>query len=129
MKFRLNSFTNTLPTEDNLKLWGKNFSDKCHLCKNRENTMHCLNGCRIALEQKKFTRRHNNIINYIVNSVDENKFKVYSDLPGYQTSNGGSLPPSMMVTTLKPDIVIVDEINKKTVIYELTVQFERNIDK
>ena len=34
MKFTLNSFTNTLPTRDNLKLWGKNFSDKCHLCKN-----------------------------------------------------------------------------------------------
>ena len=35
----------------------------------------------------------------------------------------------MTVTTLKPDIVIVDENNKKAVIYELTVPFERNIDK
>ena len=55
--------------------------------------------------------------------------RVYSDLPGYQTSNGGSIPPYMTVTTLKPDIVIVDENNKKAVIYELTVPFERNIDK
>ena len=57
------------------------------------------------------------------------RFKVYSDLPGYQTSNGGSLPPSMTVTTLKPDIVIVDEHDKKAAIYELTVPFERNIAK
>ena len=62
-----------------------------------------------------------------MNSVDKTRFTVYSDLPGYQTSNGGSLPPSMTVTTLKPDIVIVDEKNKKAVIYELTVPFERNI--
>ena len=129
MKFLLNSFTNTLPTGDNLKLWGKNFSDKCHLCKNRESTVHCLNGCKVALEQQRYTWRHNNIVNYIVNSVDSTKLKVYSDLPGYQTSNGGSLPPSMTVTTLKPDIVIVDEHNKKAVIYELTVPFEKNIDK
>ena len=33
----------------------------------------------------------------------------------------------MTVTTRKPDIVIVDEKNKKAVIYELTVPFERNI--
>ena len=129
MKFLLNSFTNTLPTGDNLKLWGKNFSDKCHLCKNRESTLHCLNGCKVALEQQRFTWRHNNIVNYIVNSVDITRFKVLSDLPGFQTSNGGSLPPSMTVTTLKPDIVILDEKNKKAVIYELTVPFERNIDR
>ena len=91
--------------------------------------MHCLNGCRVALEQNRFTWRHNNIVNYIVNSVDDTKFKVYSDLPGYQTSNGGSIPPSMTVTTLKPDIVIVDDKNKKAVTYKLTVLFERNIDK
>ena len=33
----------------------------------------------------------------------------------------------MIVTTLKPDIVIIDENKKKAVIYELTVPFENNI--
>ena len=59
--------------------------------------------------------------------MEKSKFKVYSDIPGYQTSNGGSLPPSLTVSSLKPDIVIVDEVNKKVVIYELTVPFEKNI--
>ena len=33
------------------------------------------------------------------------------------------------MTNLKPDIVILDEKNKKAVIYELTVPFETNIHK
>ena len=49
MKFLLNSFTHTLPTQNNLKLWGKTFSYKCHLCKNRDCTTYCLNGCRVSL--------------------------------------------------------------------------------
>ena len=49
MKFLLNSLTQTLPTRDNLKLWGKAFSNECHLCKNRDSTTHRLNGCRVAL--------------------------------------------------------------------------------
>ena len=129
MKFLLNSFINTLPTQDNLRLWGKKISDKCHLCKNRDSTLHCLNGCKIALDQGRYTWRHDNILRYIVNSVEKSSFKVYSDIPGYQTSNGRSLPPSLTVTPLKPDIVLVDEVNKKVMIYELTVPFEKNIHK
>ena len=129
MKFLLNSLTNTLPTQDNLKLWGKTFSDKCHLCKNRDSTMHCLNGCKVSLNQGRFTWRHNNIVNYIVQSVNTSKYKVYSDLPGHGTSNGGSLPPSMVVTNLKPDIVIIDENKKEAKIFELTCPMEHNINR
>ena len=62
-----------------------------------------------------------------MNSVDKSRFTVHSDIPGYQTSSGGSLPPSLTVSTLKPDIVIIDETAKKVMIYELTVPFENNI--
>ena len=129
MKFLLNSFIYTLPTQDNLKLWGKNFSDKCHLCKNRDSTLQCLNGCNIALDQGRYTWRYDNILRYIVNSVEKSSFKVYNYIPGYETSNLGSLPPSLTVTPLKPDIVLVDEVNKKVMIYELTEPFEKNIHK
>ena len=105
----------------------KSFSDKCHLCKNRDSTLHCLNGCKVALNQGRYTWRHNNILQYIVNCVDTSRFSVYSDLPGYQTSNGGSLLPSLIVTTLKPDVVIVDNVKKEVVIYELTSPFQKNI--
>ena len=52
--------------------------------------------------------------------MDKSRFSVFSDLPGYQTANGGSLPPSLTVTTLKPDVVIGDNVKKEVVIYELT---------
>ena len=129
MKFLLNSFTHTLPTQYNLKLWGKTFSYKCHLCKNRDSTTHCLNGCRVPLNQGRFTWRHNNIVNYIVQSVDTSQYKAHSDLPGHETSNGGSLPPSMVVTNLKPDIVIIDDKKKEAELFELTCPVEHNIHK
>ena len=40
MKFCLNAATNTLPTGDNLFMWGKSSTDKCKLCKERETTCH-----------------------------------------------------------------------------------------
>ena len=129
MKFLINSLINTLPTQDNLKLWGKTFSDKCHLCKNRDSTKHCLSACKIALEQGRYTWRHNNVVNYIVTNLDSSKYRIHSDLPGYQASNGGSLPPSILVTPLKPDIVIIEENTKKAFIYELTVPYESNIER
>ena len=94
---------------NNLKMWNKSVTDQCHLCKNRDSTLHTLIGCKAALDQGRFTYIHDSIINYIVSQVDKNLYKVYCDLEGNMTSNGGTVPPSMAVTTLKPDIVIVDE--------------------
>ena len=65
-KFLLNSTIHTLPTMNNLKLWNKTVSDQCLLCKNRDSTLHTLNGCKIMLDQGRYTYRHDNILNYIV---------------------------------------------------------------
>ena len=54
MKFLLNSFIHTLPTQNNLKLWNKTLSDKCHLCSNRDSTLHCLSGCSVSLTQGRY---------------------------------------------------------------------------
>ena len=81
------------------------------------------------MNQHRYTWRHNNVINYIVENIDTKRFSVYSDIEGYQTSNGGSMPLSLTVISLKPDIVILDTVNKKANILELTVHFEHNIEK
>ena len=112
---------------NNLKLWNKSVSDQCLLCKNRDSTLHTLNGCKTALDQGRYTYRHDNILNFIVSRIDKNLYKVYSDIHGYQTTNGGTIPANMTVTELKPDIVIVNEKDKKVDIFELTVPFEGNI--
>ena len=62
-------------------------------------------------------------------NVDKSKFKVYSDLPGWEAPGGGTIPSQLCVTRLKPDIVIVDEVKKILHIFELTVPLTVNIDQ
>ena len=88
-----------------------------------------MNCCSVMLNTGRYTWRHNNIINYIVTNVDSSKFKVYSDLPGWEAPGGGSIPSDLCLTRLKPDIVIVDEKKKTLHIYELTVPLTMNIDQ
>jgi hypothetical protein len=127
MQFLLNSLIHTLPTQNNLKLWNKTFSDSCKICKNRDSTLHCLNGCKTMLDQGRYTWRHDNIVRYITDNIDKEKYTMYSDIDGSQTENGGTIPSRLTVTPLKPDIVILDE--KSINIFELTVPFETNINK
>ena len=53
-------------------------------------------------------------------SLDNDKYTVYSDLPGY-TVGAGSIPPELCITVEKPDIVIQDKINKFIHLFELSV--------
>ena len=84
LKFLLNSCIDTLPTAVNLVRWKKSSSDKCKLCKGRQTTAHCLNICKVGLETNRWTWRHNNIVNYVVNNLDKDKFSIFSDIPGHE---------------------------------------------
>ena len=84
----------------------------CVLCKCRDSTLHTLNGCKTGLDQGRWTWRHNNIVEYIADSVDKTKYTVYSDIDEYQGANGTTIPVSMTITNLKPDIVIMNEMEK-----------------
>ena len=79
------------------------------------------------LDTHRYTWRHNNLVNYIVTNVDK-KFTVYSDLPGMEAPGGGTIPPALCVTKMKPDIVIMDDHMKALHIFELTMPLTRNID-
>ena len=129
MKFILNACINTLPTQDNLKLWNKSTCDKCALCGNRDSTLHTLSGCKVALEQGRYTWRHDNIIKYIADSVDTVKYSVYADIEGYRNTTGGTLDPALAVTLEKPDLVIHDTHKNTVEICELTAGHESNINK
>jgi hypothetical protein len=128
LKFLLNASIDTLPTASNLVKWNKKTSDKCKQCKNVETTSHILNGCKVSLENGKFLWRHNTVINYIYQSIDTAKYKVYADLPGNTAEGGGTVPADICVTAHKPDLVIIDEKNNSLYICELTVPFETNIE-
>ena len=66
---------------------------------------------------------------YSINTTKlyRSKFTCYIDIEGHQTPTKGTLPPSLVVTNLKPDILIVDRKSKTIQICELTVPKETRI--
>ena len=129
LKFILNASIDTLPTQANLKRWKKSTSDMCPLCRGRQTTNHVLNICEVGKETGRWTWRHNNIVNYVVSNIDTEKYTVFSDIPGHTAAGGGSIPPEVCITQLKPDIVIIDKSKKSIDLFELTCPLEGNIDK
>ena len=126
MKFILNSTLDTLPTRVNLKMWGKVSNDKCR-CGVKQTLNHILNCCPLSLNEGRFTFRHDNVLHYIAKCLDLSKYKWYVDIPEHQTPAGGTLPPNVAVTTLKPDIVVIDKNTKSVTIFELTVPAEHRL--
>ena len=126
LKFILNSTLGTLPTKSNLVLWGRSKSDKCVSCGRRETTNHVLSSCPVALEQGRYTYRHNKVLQAITSQLDQNRFRFYSDIQG-QTIGGGTIPPDILVTSEKPDIVIIDPLVKVVTIIELTCPWEERL--
>ena len=129
MSFALNSVTNTLPSPDNLKRWGKRVVSKCPLCQNTGTLEHILNFCPVALTQKRYNYRHDSVLNHLTSVIIANKpenIEVYADVPGFDL-NGCTIPPDILVTLSRPDLVIINRSNKSVDILELTCSFERNI--
>ena len=93
--------------------------DKCR-CVFKETLNRLLNCCQLALNEGRFTFRLDSVLNYIALCLDTDKFSCYVDIPGHQTPAGGTLPPNVAVSTLKPDIIVVDKQNKTVDIFELT---------
>ena len=75
------------------------------------------------------------MLQYITNTVKENlpeNVQVYADLEGHKV-NGLTIPPHIMVTSSRCDLVIIDNSTTPATVYlfELTICFERqdNIDR
>ena len=123
LKFALNAGINTLPTLDNLKRWGKRVNDRCSFCGNIETLAHVLSNCLTALTQGRLTWRHNSVLSSMINLIRphlKNGMILYADLPGHQAPHGGTIPPHILVSALKPNIFIYSELSQEVVIFELT---------
>ena len=48
-------------------------------------------------------------------------------MPGYQAPHGGTIPPHVLVTALKPDIVLINERTEEVIVFELTCPWDSNI--
>ena len=50
-------------------------------------------------------------------------------MPGFLAPGGGSVPPHILVTNLKPDIFIVDDTSSIAILFELTCPWDGNVDR
>ena len=131
LQFFANSSIDTLPTNSNLVRWNKRSSPNCKLCGNKETLLHTFNNCKNMLTQGRYTWRHDSILSKIVSFIEPNlpdTLKLFCDLPG-QFSGISTIPTDIVVTSLKPDISIVNYSDKSCTIIELTVPFDSNIVK
>ena len=55
--------------------------------------------------------------------------RLFSDLPGFQAPHGGTIPPEVIVTNLRPDIFIFDEVKREALVFELTCPWDSNIER
>ena len=134
--FALRCLTDSLPTNNNLCLWGKVTSPKCHLCGSDKETLHhILNHCSRALERYKW--RHDNILVKLSSFLQDN-LKDHPDSPLVKSdvrvcdnkfdldARICTLPADIIQTSQRPDIVITNRVKNTIDIIELTVPYETN---
>jgi len=133
MAFILNSSLNTLPTMDNLKRWGKRLSNSCRHCGMPDYLSHVLSGCKISLDQGRYTYRHDSVL-YVLHKLvtditsSSPNIEVFTDLTG-SNDQSPTIPPDIIPTPLRPDLVTINRETKTITIVELTVPFESNIQR
>ena len=105
----------TLSTPMNLARWNIIASPVCTLyhC-TQPTTNHILTGCSIALDQGRYTWRHDHdsVLQVLVRNFKKDLppcYKIYADLPGYQTSVSppSTISPHITSTLSRPDLVVV----------------------
>ena len=131
-KFAINAGLNTLPSADNLKRWGKRTSDICKVCNAGKQTLHhILSSCTMSLEQGRLTFRHDSCLQTIYDFIKDNlksENTIFCDLIGNGAVGGGTIPPHIITTSQRPDLVIVNEKEKIVIIFELTVPWDSNVN-
>ena len=132
LKFAINASIDSLPSFTNLYKWGKRLNANCPLCSGKGTLLHILNNCSNMLD--RYAWRHNNLIRVIISALENShlfkgkRLRITADIEGYLTA-GGTVPPEIIPTSQKPDIVLTFPGSKKVVLVELTVPFETHINK
>lgn len=114
----------SLPVKSNLKRWGKVNTDVCPLCHNKQTQLHVLNHCTKALNDGRYTWRHDSIlytILYYIKQLFQKGYQVYGDLEGFESPN------ELFTGQVRPDIALKKE--DEVIIIELTCCFETNLRK
>ena len=127
LQFAVNACIDTLATNANLKRWGKKSNAKCTLCRQRETLHHTLNNCSLMLD--RYLWRHNSVLMYIYKLLNNHKSSdtdIYIDIAGHHTGIS-TIPTEIVITSQKPDLVIVNKQSLSVTLFELSIPFETNI--
>jgi hypothetical protein len=135
MSFAARLSMNALATPDNLVRWGKIKMEVCPLCSCLNGTLaHITNICTVALNQGRFTWRHDSVLHYltkVVKSFTAESTEVFADLPKFRI-NGTTIPADILVTGgegSKPDLVLINREEKRILLMELSCSLPRNTKK
>ena len=108
---------------------GRRLFDNCPLCKGK-GTLH---NCQNMLD--RYLWRHNNLIRIFVSTFQESKLftviPIFKCMPIWKIIplEGGTIPPNVISSSQKPDIVLYWRTEKRVILFELSVPFEPNINK
>ena len=132
LSFILRVASDTLPTPVNLKRWNIQCGSKCSLCGySQPTTAHILGGCSVVLSQGHFTYRHDGVLHCLATEISKHfagssVVSLYADLPGIRASDcpQSTIPPSLIITSYCPDLVIYNQEINSLVMLELTCLFD-----
>ena len=123
MKFALNAALETLPTNSNLRQWGKKSTDTCPLCMGKQTLSHVLNNCPKAMDLRRYSSRHDEVLKPIAAFANDHlppSFSITVDLP----DSSYSFPHHITPTNLRPDLVWWSDSDWVLWLLELTISFE-----
>ena len=69
LAFVIRSIDDQLPSKDNLRRWGLTEDCKCELCGESETLHHVLSNCKYALDNGRYTWRHNKVLKEVVEAT------------------------------------------------------------
>ena len=89
---------------------------------NSQSLLHVVSGCKVHLQQGRYTWRQNSILATLLRCIDGLRgLRIFADIPGYPC-------PTVVTGTLKrPDVVIVYQ-EKIVIVLELTSGFITNVE-
>ena len=124
LKFVLNAVTDTLPHNANLEKWRKGKVESgCKLCGEKQTLLHILNHCEVALQLRRYNKRHDEVLSIISELTASHLpacHHLTTDLSGVEYQ----FPIHIVPTNLRPDLVIWSDAQKSLNLIELTICFE-----
>ena len=80
------------------------------------------------LDQGRYTWRHNSVLRIILDTLQDVistfSWKIYCNLKEASKIAGTTIPPDILPTQQRPDLVLINPASKSIIIIELTIPYE-----